>query len=159
MLSVMENNLERPSQEEATDVLNTLSADRHRLADGVEVPWALLVAFGALSAGWVATAATTDPGATYRPPTSGWLALLGALVVAYLIRRRTGIRFRAMGAGAGWAVTGIIVTCLALFSVSLGLVASGLTWAVALTSLAAFAVTTWLAVVAHRSAVARMRRE
>jgi hypothetical protein len=159
ILSVMENDLERPSREEATDVLNTLSADRERLADGVDVPWVLLVAFGALGAGWVATAATTDPGPDYQPPAAGWLALVGALVIVYLIRHQTGIRFRAMGAGAGWAVTGIVVACLALFSVSLGLVASGVTWAVVLTSLAAFAVTTWLAAVAYRSAVTKMRRD
>jgi len=117
----------------------------------------LLAASGALGAWWVAAAATASPGRNYEPPSAGWLALLGAFVVAYLIRRETGIRFQAMGARAAGALIGIVVTCLVLFSVSLGLVSFGLRWAVALTSVAAFAVTTWLAGVAYRSAVEKLR--
>ena len=63
-----------------------------------------------------------------------------------------------MGTTANWAVAGIVATCTALFSVSLGLVASGLEWAVAFTSLAGFAATTWLAGVAYRSAFSTLRR-
>ncbi|MFI6133805.1 hypothetical protein [Micromonospora sp. NPDC051141] len=154
----MENDFERPDREAAAEALNTLHADRERLANAVEVPRLLLFAFGALGAWWVAAAATTDPGADYQPPTSGWLALVGGLVIAYLVRRETGIRFRVMGARAGWAVAGIVATCLALFSVSLGLVSFDLRWAVTLTSTAAFLMTTWLAGVAHRSAIAELRR-
>ncbi|MFT4468606.1 hypothetical protein ACMX2H_01725 [Arthrobacter sulfonylureivorans] len=86
------------------------------------------------------------------------MALAVALVVVYLIHRETGVRFRSMGTRAGLAVVGIVVTCLVLFSVSLGLVSFGLHWSVALTSVVAFAVTTWLAGAAYRSAVENLRR-
>lgn len=154
----MESDFERPSHDAAAEALNVLRADRERLSDRAEPPRLLLAAFGVLAAGWVATAATANPGADYEPPSSGWLVIVGALMVGYLIRRRTGIRFRAMGARAGWALAAMIGACLALFSVSLGLVSFDLRWAVALTSVTAFVVTTWLAGVAYRSAVAELRR-
>ncbi|WP_232466141.1 hypothetical protein [Diaminobutyricimonas sp. LJ205] len=118
-----------------------------------------MAALGGVGAWWVSTAAATNPGENYEARSSGWLALVSALVIVYLIQRETGIRFRAMGARAGWAMTGIVAACLLLFSVSLGLVSFGLHWAVALTSLAAFAATTWLAGVAYRSAVESLRHE
>lgn len=155
----MENNLPEPSPDEASNALNILSADRGRLATSVHVPWTLMAAFGAVGAWWVAAAATTNPGENYAPPTSGWLALVGALVVVHLIRRETGIHFRAMGARANWAFLGIVAVCLALFSVSLGFVSLGLLWPVVLTSLFAFAATTWLAGIAFRSAVEVLGRE
>lgn len=155
----MESQSQGPSPDEAANALNTLSTDRERLATSVQVPWLLLAAFGGVGAWWVAAAATTNPGENYEPPLSGWLALAGALVVAYLIRRETGVRFRAIGARAGWAFAGIVAVWLALFSVSLGFVAFGLRWPVALTSLAAFAATTWLAGIAYQSAVEELRRE
>ena len=148
----MENYLQDPSPDDAAIALNTLTTDRERFAAGVDIPWALLAAFGAVGAWWVATAGATAPGENYEPSTSGWLALVGALVVIHLIRRETGIHFRAMGARAGSAVAAIIVICLALFSISLGFVSFGLRWPVALTSLTAFAATTWLSGVAYRSA-------
>lgn len=157
-LSIMENHFRNPSPDEATAALSTLSTDRERLAASVRTPWVLLAAFGGVGAWWVSTAAATDPGDGYEPPSSGWLALVGMLVVAYLIRRETGVHFRRMGARAGWATVGIIAACLVLFSVSLGLVSFGIQWAVALTSLVAFAATTWLAGVAYRSAVEQLRR-
>lgn len=157
-LSVMENHLWDPSLDEATAALNALSTDRERLAASVHVPWVLLAAFGGVGAWWVSTAAATNPGDNYEPPSSIWLALVGTLVVAYLIRRETGVHFRKMGARAGWATVGIIIVCLVLFSVSLGLVSFGMQWTVALTSLVAFAATTWLAGVAYRSAVEQLRR-
>jgi hypothetical protein len=155
----METHFKDPSPDEANDALSALSTDRERLAANIHVPWVLLAAFGGVGAWWVSTAAATTPGASYEPPSSGWLALVGALVVAYLIRRETGVHFRSMGAKAGWAVVGILAVCLVLFSVSLALVSLNLHWAVALTSLAAFAATTWLAGVAFRSAVEKLRRE
>ena len=154
----MENHSEVPSPDEASAALNSLATDRERLAANVQVPWALLAAFGGLGAWWVSAAVATTPGENYEPPTTGWLALVGTLVVAYLIRRETGVHFRKMGARAAWAVVGILAVCLVLFSVSLGLVSFGLQWAVALTSLVAFAATTWLAGVAFRSAVEQLRR-
>lgn len=159
MLSIMENQSKDPSPDEATDALNALSTDRERLAASIHVPWVLLAAFGGVGAWWVSAAAATSPGENYEPPSSSWLGLVSALVIAYLIRRETGVHFRTMGARAGWAIVGIITVCLVLFSISLGLVSFGLQWAVALTSLAAFATTTWLAGVAYRSAVEKLRRE
>lgn len=155
----MESHSGHPSPDEAAAVLDTLSTDREHLAASMQVPWALLAAFGGVAAWWVSAAVATSPGETYESPSSGWLALVCALVIAYLIRRETGIRFRTMGARAGWATAGIVAACLLLFSISLGLVSSGLPWAVALTSLVTFATTTWLASVAHRSAVEHLRDE
>lgn len=155
----MESNLRGLSPDDAANALDMLASDRKRLAASLQIPWVLLAAFGAVGAWWVSTAATTNPGENYDPPSSSWLALVGALVVAHLIRRETGIRFRTMGAHASWALGGIVASCLALFSVSLGLVSFGLRWPVALTSLAAFAATTWLAGVAYRSAVELLARE
>lgn len=155
----MENNSTHPSPENASDALNALSNDRKRLAAGVHVPWVLLAAFGGVAAWWVSAAATTTPGAGYQPPSSGWLGLVCALVIVYLIRRETGVRFKRMGARAGWAMAGIVAVCLVLFSASLGFVSFGLPWAVVPTSLAAFAVTTWLAGVAYRSAVEQLHAE
>ena len=157
-LSVMENYSKDPSPDEAIASLNTLSTDRDCLAVSVHVPWVLLAAFGGVGAWWVSAAAATNPGENYEPPSSGWLALVGTLVVAYLIRRETGVGFRKMGTRAGWAMVAIIGVCLVLFSVSLGLVSFGMHWAVALTSLAAFAATTWLAGIAYRSAVEQLHR-
>ncbi|WP_218220321.1 hypothetical protein [Nesterenkonia sp. Act20] len=153
----MENNFGRSTPSDAADALGMLSVDRERLAARVRVPRILVAALGAMAAWWVSSAAFTSPGENYEPPTSSWMALVGALVILYLIRRETGVRFKAMGARAGWAVAGILVLCLSLFSISLGLVSFGLHWVVALTSLLAFAATTWLAGVAFRSAVERLR--
>ena len=158
-VSNMESNSDRAPQNEANDALDSLTVDRERLVERLRVPWALMAAFGALGAWWVGAAASAEPGGPYEPPVTGWMALLGALVVAHLVRRETGVRFRAMGARATWAVIGILVTCLALFSVSLGLVSMDLRWGVAITSVAAFVVTTGLAGLAYRSAVKNLRRE
>jgi len=154
----METNSEKPSAAEASDALKALSADSEQLAAGVRVPWILLAALGGVAAWWVSGAVSTNPGADYEAPTSGWLGIVAVLVVVYLIRRETGVRFRRMGTRAGWAVAGIIVTCLVLFSVSLGLVSFGLHWAVVLTSVIAFATTTWLAGLAYKSAVDQLHR-
>lgn len=154
----METNSRTPSPDGAAHALDTLASDRDRLAASVHVPWALLAGFGAVGAFWVSTASTTNPGGNYSPPSGGWLALLGALVVVHLIRRETGVRFRAMGARAGWALGGGVALCVVLFSASLGFVSFGLRWPVALMSMAAFAATTWLAGIAYRSAVELLAR-
>lgn len=155
----MESYSNGTSRDEAADALDSLAADRDRLAGRMRVPWALMAAFGALGAWWVGAAAMTEPGGDYEPPMSGWMALLGALVVAHLVQRESGVRFRRMGARATWAMLGILATCLVLFSVSLGLVSLDLRWAVVITSLVAFALTTLLAGAAYRSAVENLRRE
>ena len=156
----MESNYDRPTRDEAASTLNALSADRARLAAGIQTPWPLLAGLGAVAAWWVGAAATTTPGKNYEPPAAGGLLTLGAaLVLCYLIQRKTGIRFRSMGSRAALAVAGIIAGCLALFSASLGLVSFGLHWAVLLTGAAAFALTTWLSVIAYRCAVTNLHHE
>lgn len=145
-------------RDEAAATLDALSADRHRLADRLAVPWALMAAFGALAAWWVGSAVTTTPGSGYEPPLAGWMTLPVALVIAHLVRRGTGIRFRALGARANGAMLAVLVACLLLFSVSLAAVSLGMAWLVGVMSLVAFGVTTWLSGVAYRSAVERVRR-
>lgn len=153
----MEKNSAETSRQDASQVLRQLAADRESLASGVHVPRALLAAFGALAAWWVSTAVTTTPGEHYEPPSSGWFAVVGVLVIGYLIQRETGLRLRTMGSRAVWAVAGIILVCMVLFSVSLGLVSFGLVWAVTLTSLVAFGATTWLAGIGYRAALEQLR--
>ncbi|WP_445154293.1 hypothetical protein ACTWLI_13425 [Arthrobacter sp. Hor0625] len=115
-----------------------------------------MAGFGGVAAWWVGMAAGTSPGQTYQPPAMGWLALAVALVFVHLVQRDTGIRFRRMGALALLAVAGVVISCLGLYSVSLALVSLGLHWAVLLPSVMAFVLTTWLAGVAYRSAVAKL---
>ena len=154
----METNPHGPARDEAVDVLNRLSADRHRLAETIRVPWSLLAGFGAVAAWWVGAAAATSPGENYEPSAIGGLALAIVLVIFSLIQQQTGVRFGSMGLQAGLALAAIVVSCLVLFSISLGLVSFGLHWAVTLTSVGAFALTTWLAGAAYRSATQKLRR-
>jgi hypothetical protein len=156
----MENNFEgRPSSEDAAACLRDLASDRQALADGVHVPKTLLAALGGVAAWWVAAAATANPGENYEPPTSGWLGLVAVLVIVHLIRRETGIRFRKLGVRAAMAAIAIFVVCLTLFSISLVLASFGARWVVALTSLSAFGLVTWLAGIVYRSALDRLRRD
>ncbi|WP_315279487.1 hypothetical protein [Kocuria carniphila] len=156
---MMESNYGDSTRTQAAEALVTLSADRQRLARRVQVPWALMAGFGALGAWWVGSAWSTNPGAGYEPPQTGWIALLGVLVVCHLVQREMGLRFRSLGARANLAIAGIVVSCLALFSISLGLASLQLQWAVIMTSLTAFALTTWLAGIACRSAVENLGRD
>lgn len=154
----MENDFVETTEAEAAEVLTSISDDRRRLADDVQVPWALLLALGGMGAWWVASAAGTTPGANYESSSSSWLALVGSLIIVHLIKRELGVQFRGLGARGGWALVGLVSVCLVLFSVSLGLVSLDLRWAVVLTSLAAFATTTWFAKVAYQSAIEKLRR-
>jgi multidrug transporter EmrE-like cation transporter len=158
MIGVMTGDYEDISHTDAAEYMAALSADRIELASRVRIPWALMAAFGALGAWWVASAVTTEPGDDYQPPLMGWMALLGVLIVAHLVQRESGIRFRSVGGKATWVTVGIIAICLALFSISLALVTLDLSWAVAMTSAIAFVVTTVLAKVAYRSAVEHLHR-
>ena len=63
-----------------------------------------------------------------------------------------------MGGGATVAMIGILALCMGLYSISLALVSLGATWAVAFTSLLAFAGTAALAGVAYRSAFRKLGR-
>lgn len=159
-LSVMERNFEgRPSADDAAASLRDLASDRQTLADGVHVPKMLLAALGGVAAWWVAAAATANSGENYQPPTSGWLGLVAVLVILHLIRREAGIRFRNMGARAITATIAILMVCLTLFSISLGLVSFGARWAVALTSVTAFGLVTWLAGIVYRLALDQLRHD
>jgi FtsH-binding integral membrane protein len=149
---------EQPSPEDAAAALRTLDADRRALATQAAPPRALMAAFGAIAAWWVGAAQTTSPGAGYQPAAAGWLPVAAAIVVAYLVRERTGVRFRSSGPRAAGAFVAILVSCLGLYSASLALVSLGATWAVALTSAAAFLLVWWLATVAHRAALDHVAR-
>ena len=152
----MESNY-HPSRDEAAAALNSLSSDRHRLATSIRTPWAFPVTYGALAALWVAGAVATQPGADYQARGPITLLAVGAMAVTYLLRHTTGIRFRSIGPRAAWSVLGVLALCLTLFSVSLGLVAFGLPWAVLVTAAAAFVGTMWLARRALRFAVEALR--
>lgn len=156
-LSAMETDHDG-ARRDASTALDTLSADRERLVQRTRVPWSLMTAFGALGGWWVGSAVATEPGARYEPAMDGWMVLVGVLVVFHLVQRQTGIRFGSLGARANWAIMGIGVVWLALFSVSLALVSLDLRWVVGVPSIAAFATTTWLAGVACRMAVEHLRR-
>lgn len=158
-VAFMESNFQEPSHDEAKNALTELSADRNRLTAGISVPWMLLAAFGAVAAGWVGSAATASPGENYQPAlTPLCLGLAIALVILYLLQRETGIKFRSLGSRGNVAMVGIVLSCMTLFSVSLGLVSVGWQWAVIIPAVLAFAVTIWLAAVAYRSAIENLRR-
>lgn len=154
----METNFGELHPDHAAESLDALRSDRESLAAGTRVSRPLLAAYGGVAAWFVAAAAGTQPGSEYHAPPTAWLALVAALVISYLVQRETGIRFRAMGAGAFWAVIGILALCLGLYSASLALVSLGATWAVSLASVLAFAGTALLAGVAYRSALTKIRR-
>lgn len=157
-LSIIESDSARPTPDQASHALDSLAADRERLAGSTRTPWGLLAALGLASAWFVAQTAVSNPGGNYEPGTTWWLPLLAAALAGFLIRRETGIRFRRMGARATWLSVGILVVVLVLFSLSLGLVSFDLRWAVALTALAAFVATVWLGSMAFRAAVGTLRR-
>jgi hypothetical protein len=145
--------MENDRAADAAAALAGMRSDREALAAAIPEPRWHLAALGAVAAAWVAQAVTTRPGSDYEAPTSTWLALVAVLVIMTLIRHRTGIRFRRLGARAT-----LLMACLALFSISLGLVVQGLGWAVSLTALAAFALVTRLSTLAFRAAVREIAR-
>lgn len=147
----MENN-----RDDAAAALHALSTDRAQLADRSRPSGLLMAAFGATAAAWVGSAALTSPGEDYQSSPVSFLALGAFLLVGYLVRQRVGIAFGRWGARAQAAMAIGLVLCLILFSVSLGLVAADLTWAVVLTSAVAFAAVTYLATVAYRGALEKL---
>ncbi|MCQ1953590.1 hypothetical protein [Arthrobacter sp. zg-Y238] len=151
----MENNL--GAAEDAAARLRNLAADRNALAAGAAPPRTLLAGLGGVAACWVAGAADTHPGAAYESPSWTWLLVGLLFVILHLIQRDTGLKFRRLGPRATGAVSAAVLLCLFLFSVSLGLVSLGITWAVTLTGLAAFVLVSWLAEVAYRAAVDHLR--
>jgi hypothetical protein len=150
--------MENDRAHDAAAALDGLHSDREALAARITEPRWHLAGFGAVALAWVAQAATLSPGADYEPPTTSWVAIAAAVVLLALLRRSTGIRFRRAGARAVLLVAAALLGCLALFSISLGLVAQGLAWGVAITALAAFGLVTWLSTLAFRAAVREIAR-
>ncbi|OUE25924.1 hypothetical protein [Clavibacter michiganensis] len=150
--------MENDRAADANAALDGLRTDREALAARIPEPRWHLAGFGAVALAWVAQAATLSPGADYEPPTTSWVAVVAAVVLLVLIRGRTGIRFRRVGARAALLVAAAVVACLVLFSISLGLVAQGLGWAVAITAIAAFLLVTRLSTLAFRAAVREIAR-
>lgn len=147
-LSIMERNLKATTRENAVQAFT----------EGIQVPWMLMAAFGALSAWVVGAAGMTEPGGNYEPPLEMWLALLGILVVSHLVHRDAGIQFHRMGVRANAFIIGIFGLNLSLFSISLGLVSSGMPWAVSVTSIVGFVTTTAMAGIAYQQAVENVYR-
>ncbi|WP_040510937.1 hypothetical protein [Gordonia soli] len=139
--------------DDAEKSLRDLHADRERLVQRARVSPLVLAGFGAAGGVGVASAATTNPGGNYEPPMLGMAALVAVVILGYLVRRVIGVRFRSWGVAAITAAVGVVIVCMALYSVSLGLVASGHHWPVALTSAAAFVVAMAGAAASYRGAI------
>lgn len=154
----MENDSTSASSTEIHNSIDSLDADLTRLTQNVTTPWPLFVAYGGVGAWFVANAATTSPGADYQAPGSFFLILAVGLVITYLLEQRSGVRFRTMGGQAIGFMTALVVTLLALYSVSLGLVSLDLSWAVTFTTLAAFLAATVLSKLVFSSALKRTAR-
>lgn len=96
-----------------------------------------MLAAGAAPAWFVADAASAHPGAGYEAGSGALLSVAVLLVVAHLVKKETGVRFGSLGARGWAAVAGGVVLALVMFSIALGLVASGhRPWLVAPTVLA-----------------------
>ncbi|ALD11997.1 hypothetical protein [Clavibacter capsici] len=150
--------MENDRAQDAAAALDGLHADRQALASRIPEPRWHLAGFGAIALVWVAETATLSPGADYEPPTTSWVAVAAAVILLVLLRRTTGIRFRRIGARAALLAAAALVACLVLFSVSLGLVAQGLGWGVAITAVAASLLVTRLSTLAFRAAVREIAR-
>lgn len=152
----MESN-SRPDRQAATDSLRSLSSDSERLSRTTRVPTAALWALGVTAAWWVASATNTQPGSDYRPSPTGFLAWVAAIGLVLTIQQRTGIKLRRLGRTGWWALVGMLVGCLGLYSIALGLVASELRWWALIPAAVAIPLTSWLASIAYRSAVSELR--
>ncbi|MCY7289441.1 MAG: hypothetical protein LH624_14645 [Cryobacterium sp.] len=141
----MENNMVPSGQDDARIVaglLEELQADRARLVEKVRAPKWLAPGFGLIAASYVTTPAFPGEGA-------GDFVLITALVAGLLLvalsYRITGIKFTRFGVQAWAAFAAAVLGTLALFSVSLGLAATGLIWWIAVPAVVAFVLVCWLA--------------
>ena len=123
-------------------LLEELQADRARLVEKVQAPKWLAPGFGLIAASYVTTPAFPGEGA-------GDFVLITALVAGLLLvalsYRITGIKFTRFGVQAWAAFAAALLGTLALFSVSLGLAATGLIWWIAVPAVVAFVLVFWLA--------------
>ena len=141
----MENNLTPSWPDDArvvSGLLEELQADRARLVEKVRAPKWLAPGFGFIAASYVMTPAFPGEGAGDFVMVTAPVA--GILLVA-LSYRATGIKFTRFGVQAWLAFAAAVVGSLALFSVSLGLAASGLFWWIAVPAVVAFVLVFWLA--------------
>lgn len=153
----MENNLAPSGPDDArivTGLLEELQADRARLVEKVRAPKWLAPGFGLIAASYVMTPAFPGEGA--RDFVMITAPVAGILLVA-LSFRVTGIKFTRFGVQAWAAFAAAVAGSLALFSVSLGLVASGLLWWIAIPTVVAFVWVFWLASLIFSSMRERLR--
>ncbi|MDN3495816.1 hypothetical protein QL996_07750 [Planococcus sp. APC 4015] len=119
---------------ESKDILNELDADRTALAKRVKTPWWLAGGFGLMAVTFVISPAF---GGNANGVIISSVVMAIALIAVY--RARTGIKIAGSGTRPWLIVLSGLVIVLALFSVSLGLASLGLSWWIALPTLAAFA--------------------
>lgn len=134
----MENDIASSDPNEsrtAAEILGELQADRARLAQRTRAPRWLAPGFGVIAGLYVLI-----PGLPGSRPETGFVttALVVGIVMVYLTRQATGIKFARFGARAWFALAGAVIGTLILYSVALGLVASELQWWVAAPAVAAF---------------------
>jgi hypothetical protein len=152
----MENDFQESNErrQQASDLLNELESDRTHLTRRLRsAPW-LAPAFALIAAAYIATPAL--PGEGGRD-----FILIAALTIGVLLlaafRRVTGVKLSRFGFIEWTLVVVAIVASLFLFSVSLGLAASGLTWWIAASALAGFAVVAGLVTLITASLRERLR--
>ena len=141
----MENNVAPSGPDDArvvSGLLEELQADRARLVRKVRAPKWLAPGFGLIAASFVMTPAFPGGGA------GGFVlstALVAGILLVGLSCRVTGIKFTRFGVQAWAAFAAAVVGTLALFSVSLGLAATGLILWIAVPAVVAFVLVFWLA--------------
>lgn len=141
---------------DTTDIrerIDALDRDRATLEKRLQAPRGLMWAAGAAVAWAVADAATSSPGASYRPGGGYLLAIAALLVISHLVQKEVGVRFRQIGV-SGWLMIGATaVGDLALFCIGLALVSTGHRWLTVLPVLLAWAMGAWGATGVFRSCV------
>lgn len=153
----MENNLTPSGPDDArvvSGLLEELQADRARLVEKVRAPKWLAPGFGLIAASYVMTPAFPGEGAGNFVMVTAPVAGILLVVLSF---RVTGIKFTRFGVQAWAAFAAAVLGSLALFSVSLGLAASGLLWWIAVPAVVAFVLVFWLASLIFSSMRERLR--
>jgi|GEM_PF-3284434 hypothetical protein len=131
---------------DTTDIrerIDALDRDRATLEKRLQAPRGLMWAAGAAVAWFVADAATSNPGVSYRPNGGYLLSIAALLVISHLVQKEVGVRFRQIEV-SGWLMIGAtVVSALVLFSVGLMLVSTGHRWLTVVPILLAWAVGAW----------------
>jgi len=113
------------SPAEAREQLDILESDRSRLAARLSTPWVLMTAAGAALAWFVADAAMANPGPRYEAGSGYLLAVAVLCLVAYFVKRDTGIQFRRLGS-TGWLTAGgVAAWTMVMFIAALSIVSVG----------------------------------